>query len=200
MISTNPINQWRKATVSAVLAGLLAALTAPAQTAPSAPGGTDRGGVKSPDETATANNNSAPSLRLSGTKEASSGAMRETVVDSDTFRLDLSRHSGVFVGNVHVVDPGFEMTADEMTLFFDQDNKIERMVARGNINFQQGDRQRATSREAEYLVADKKLKLTGNPIVQQGDNQVTGEVIYLYPGTDRMDVEGRSKVRFYSNE
>jgi lipopolysaccharide export system protein LptA len=124
---------------------------------------------------------------------------KETVVDSDTFKLDLSQHSGVFIGNVQVADPGFAMTADEMTLFFDQDNKIERMVARGNINLKQGDRQSATSREAEYTVADKKLKLTGNPVVQQGDNKVTGAVIYLYPGSDRMDVEGRSKVRFYSN-
>jgi lipopolysaccharide export system protein LptA len=124
---------------------------------------------------------------------------KETVVDSDTFKLDLSQHSGVFIGNVHVVDPSFEMTSDEMTLFFDKDNKIERMVARGNINLKQGDKQSATSREAEYTVADKKLKLTGNPIVQQGDNKVTGAVIYLYPGSDRMDVEGRSKVRFYSN-
>jgi lipopolysaccharide export system protein LptA len=132
--------------------------------------------------------------------KAANGAPKETVVDSDTFKLDLSQHSGVFIGNVHVVDPSFEMTSDEMTLYFDKDNKIERMVASGNINLKQGDKQSATSREAEYTVADKKLKLTGNPIVQQGDNKVTGAVIYLYPGSDRMDVEGRSKVRFYSTD
>ncbi|MDR1191360.1 MAG: lipopolysaccharide transport periplasmic protein LptA [Verrucomicrobiales bacterium] len=132
--------------------------------------------------------------------EQKSEGVKETTVDSDTFRLDLSQHTGVFTGNVVVIDPSFELNADEMTLFFDKDNKIERMTGHGNINLKQGDRQNATSREIEYFVAEKKVKLTGNPIVQQGDNKVTGGVIYLYPGSDRMDVDGRSKVRFYSNK
>ena len=92
------------------------------------------------------------------------------------------------------------MNADEMTLFFDDHNQIERMHARGNVFFKQGDNQTASAREAEYFVADRKLKLTGNPVVQQGDNKVAGTVIWLYPGSDRMDVEGRSKVRFYTTE
>ena len=132
--------------------------------------------------------------------KSAKGELKETIVDSDTFKLDLAQHTGLFIGNVHVIDAAFELTADEMTLHFDKDNKIERMLARGNINIKQGDKQSATSREAEYTVVDKKLKLTGSPVVQQGDNKVTGNVINLYPGSDRMDVEGRSKVRFYSNE
>ncbi|MDR2462596.1 MAG: lipopolysaccharide transport periplasmic protein LptA [Verrucomicrobiales bacterium] len=129
--------------------------------------------------------------------DAQTPAGKETTVESDSFRLDLEKQTGVFLGGVHVVDAEFELTADEMTLFFDKGNKIERMSARGNVVIKQGEKQTATGHEADYEVAGKKLRLTGNPQVQQGGNKVTGKVIYLYPGSDRMEVEGRSKVRFY---
>jgi lipopolysaccharide export system protein LptA len=74
---------------------------------------------------------------------------------------------------------------------------MERLVARGNVKIKQGADRSATCREAEYNVAEKRLRLTGDPVVMQNQNRVTGTVITIYPENDRMEVDGRSRVQFF---
>jgi lipopolysaccharide export system protein LptA len=120
---------------------------------------------------------------------------KTTTVTSDVFRLDLAKHEGTFTGNVRVQDPKFDLTADEMTIYFDKENKFERMVAKGTVVIKQSDKT-ATSRQAEYLVNDKKIILTGDPVVTQNQNKLTGSSIVIYQETGRMEVEGRTKFQF----
>ncbi len=120
-----------------------------------------------------------------------------TVVTSNRFRLDLSKKEGVFAGGVRVVDPDFELTSEELIAFFDEKNQVERLVARGKVEIQQGGKRSATSREAEYTVSDKSLKLSGDPVVSQDGNEITGTIIKIFPDGDRMEVDGRSKVEFF---
>lgn len=120
-----------------------------------------------------------------------------TVVTSNRFRLDLEKKEGVFAGEVRVVDPDFELTAEELVAYFDEKNEVERLVARGKVNIVQGSARTATCREAEYLVSENSLRLTGDPVVSQDGNQVTGTVIKIFPEGDRMEVDGRSKVQFF---
>lgn len=130
-------------------------------------------------------------------KPAASTALKETEVTSNSFRLDLSKKLGTFSGSVAVKDPSFDLTSDELVVYFNEDNKLQRLVARGNVKIKQASGRSAEAREAEYVVAEKKIKLTGDPVVNQGENRVTGTVITIYPESDRMDVDGRSKVQFY---
>ena len=123
--------------------------------------------------------------------------VKETTVTSNVFRLDMTKKEGTFTGNVMVKDPKFDMESEELVVYFDKDNKMERLVARGNVKIRQAQGNNSTSREAEYIIADKKIKLTGDPVVLQGSNRVTGTVITIYPDSDRMDVDGRSKVQFF---
>ncbi|MDX6765677.1 MAG: LptA/OstA family protein [Candidatus Methylacidiphilales bacterium] len=120
-----------------------------------------------------------------------------TQVASDSFRLNLEKKEGVFSGNVKVADKSFNLESEELIVYFAADNKLERLVARGNVRIKAGPTRSSTSREAEYLVAEKKIKLTGDPVVMQNQNRVTGTVITMYPDSDRMDVDGRSKVTFF---
>ncbi|MEM6884540.1 MAG: LptA/OstA family protein [Verrucomicrobiota bacterium] len=120
-----------------------------------------------------------------------------TVITSNRFRLDLSKKEGVFAGGVRVVDPDFELTAEELIAYFDENNQVERLVARGKVEIQQGAERSATCREAEYSVSEKSLKLNGDPVVTQDGNEITGTVIKIYPDGDRMEVDGRSKVEFF---
>lgn len=120
-----------------------------------------------------------------------------TQVLSDTFRLNLEKKEGVFSGNVKVTDKTFNMESEELVVYFAADNKLERLVARGNVRIKAGTDRSSTSREAEYVVAEKKIKLTGDPVVIQDQNRITGTVITMYPESDRMDVDGRSKVTFF---
>jgi len=130
-------------------------------------------------------------------KTAAGAALKETEVTSNSFRLDLSKKLGTFSGAVAVKDASFDLTSDELVVYFDENNKMQRLVARGNVKIKQGSGRTAEAREAEYTVSDKKIKLTGDPVVNQGANRVTGTVISIYPDSDRMDVDGRSKVQFY---
>ncbi len=118
-----------------------------------------------------------------------------TVVTSDTFRLDLAQHQGVFTDNVVVTSKDFHMTAHEMTVFFSQTggNKVERMLARGDVQIDTDGRQ-AKAAQAEYVVAGDTLVLTGTPEMIQDKDTITGTKITLYRGSNRMEVEGRSHV------
>lgn len=120
----------------------------------------------------------------------------DTVINSDAFRLDLSKKEGVFTGNVSVKDKNFELSSEELTVFFSEDNKVKRLLARGKVKIKHGSRRNASSREAEYFVDDKKLRLIGDPVVAQDGNWISGKIITIYPESDRMDVEGRTKVQF----
>jgi lipopolysaccharide export system protein LptA len=137
----------------------------------------------------------APTIILA--QATSKPEVKETEVTSNSFRLDLSKKLGTFSGSVTVKDANYELTSDELTIYFTEDNKMERLVARGNVKIKQGSGRSAESREAEYVVADKKIKLTGDPVVSQGANRITGTVITIYPDSDKMEVDGRSKVQFY---
>jgi lipopolysaccharide export system protein LptA len=126
---------------------------------------------------------------------AAASGDKTTTVTSDVFRLDLEKHEGTFTGNVRVQDPKFDLTSDEMVIYFDKDNKFQRMVAKGNVVIKQSDKT-STSRQAEYIVAEKKIVLTGDPVVTQNQNKLTGASIVIYQDTGRMEVEGRTKFQF----
>ncbi|MEM9444467.1 MAG: LptA/OstA family protein [Verrucomicrobiota bacterium] len=120
----------------------------------------------------------------------------ETTISSESFTLNLEEKQGVFAGKVVVSHPKFELFTEEMVVYFTVDNKVERMLAKGQVRIKQADKS-SESREAEYLVGEKKIILTGNPVVTQGENIVSGNTINIYPETDKMEVTGRSKLQFY---
>lgn len=119
-----------------------------------------------------------------------------TIITSDSFQLEASENRGTFSGNVKVVDPNFELSADELVIFFGANNQLERLLARGNVAIKQGGRA-SSSRQAEYILAEKKITLTGDPTVTEGRNQITGTKITIYQDREKMDVEGRSRVQFF---
>jgi lipopolysaccharide export system protein LptA len=123
-----------------------------------------------------------------------------TVVTSEVFRLDMSKKQGVFTGNVLVIAQDFKLKASEITVFFASagEGKIERLVARGGVEIEQSDRT-AKSNQAEYMVPEDKMILTGSPeITQKSGNRLTGSTITIYRSSNRMDVDGRSRVVLYN--
>jgi lipopolysaccharide export system protein LptA len=121
-----------------------------------------------------------------------------TTITSERLQLDLSKHVGVFIGNVQVHHPKFDMKSKEVMVDFDSQNKPEKFTARGDVVIKQGNRT-ATAREAVYVVSDKKVVLTGDPTVVENQNRVTGSTIIFYPDSDRMDVQGRTTVYLFNN-
>jgi lipopolysaccharide export system protein LptA len=121
-------------------------------------------------------------------------AVSETEITSDYLKLDMKNKKGTFSQNVLLTANKLVLKATEMVVEFDDNNKVKRLIAKGDISIKQ-DNINATSRQAEYIVAEGKMILSGNPILNRDGNEVTGEVITIYPGNDKMEVSGRSKVR-----
>ena len=119
-----------------------------------------------------------------------------TTIMSEKFQLDIPSHKGLFLGKVQVSASNFELTASEATVHLNTEGKPQKFIARGDVKIQRGDRT-ATARQAEYIVSEQKIILTGDPVVMEKQNRITGNTITIYPETERMDVEGRSTVQIY---
>jgi lipopolysaccharide export system protein LptA len=122
-----------------------------------------------------------------------------TVVTSDQFKLDMNQRQGLFTGNVNVTGKDFKLKAAEMTVFFGVgNNRVERLIAKGDAVIEQPDRT-AKCTQVEYLVLDDKMILSGSPEIVQNRNKITGNTIVIYRGSNKMEIDGRSRVVLYEN-
>ncbi|SDU08968.1 lipopolysaccharide export system protein LptA [Verrucomicrobium sp. GAS474] len=122
-------------------------------------------------------------------------APEETTVNADSCRFDMGQKQAVFTTNVSVTSKGFSLKTKELTVFFSKSpgGKVERMLARGDVDIV-SDGRAAKAAQAEYIAEDDRLILTGSPQVTQGKDVITGTTITLYRGSNRMEVEGRSRL------
>lgn len=94
--------------------------------------------------------------------------------------------------------------ADSLEAVIIDDGKgIEKVTAGGNVKIQQGLRV-ANCEKAIFYNLEKKVVLTGDPKVWEGDNSVSGEEIVFDIEQNRIEVKGgttgRGKVRIYPKE
>ena len=94
--------------------------------------------------------------------------------------------------------------ADSLEAVIIEDGKgIEKVIAGGNVKIQQGLRV-ANCQKAIFYNLDKKVVLTGDPRVWEGDDIVSGEEIVFDIERNRIEVKGgaagRGKVRIYPKE
>jgi lipopolysaccharide export system protein LptA len=72
--------------------------------------------------------------------------------------------------------------------------RISRIIAEGKVNATQGDRV-ATGDRAVFDDKAKTVTLTGNPVMRQGNNQVSGTKVVYFIEQDRAVAEGDGRVR-----
>ena len=63
-----------------------------------------------------------------------------TVITSDELHSDQQNHISIFTGKVVTVGTNFRMTCQEMTVYFTNDNKVNKIVATGDVIITQPDR------------------------------------------------------------
>jgi outer membrane protein assembly factor BamD len=105
----------------------------------------------------------------------------------------------VFRGNVTARQKDIVIYADSIEAVIIEHGKgIEKVVADGNVKVQQGIRV-ANCQKAIFYNLDKKVVLTGNPKLWEGENMVSGEEIVFDIERNRVDVKGgpggRGKVK-----
>jgi lipopolysaccharide export system protein LptA len=121
-------------------------------------------------------------------------------VSADTFSVDQNSGQAVFDGNVLVVQGDVRMSADKVLIEYATDgdataNGISRLIASGGVTFVTPT-DAAEAREAVYSIADSTVTLSGDVLLTQGQNALSGErlIVDLTSGTGRM--EGRVRTVF----
>ena len=108
---------------------------------------------------------------------------------SDTLEWDYKGNVVTFKGNVIANQEEVTLYSDQLVMYYDgSTNEVDRIVAEGAVRIVQSDR-RATAEKAIFYNAEKKIVLTGKPVVTQGKNRVIGEMITILMDRDWVEVE-----------
>lgn len=154
-----------------------------------------------------------PTEKAKPQKEAPAGPSQESKIGDAAQPIDILSDSVeayskdnliLFKGNVTARQKDMVIYADSLEAVIIQDGKgIERVVAGGNVKIQQGLRV-ANCQKAIFYNLDKKVVLTGDPKVSEGDNIVSGDEIVFDIDQNRIEVKGgtggRGKVRIHPKE
>lgn len=129
------------------------------------------------------------------------GPGQELDVTADQMTFDSKTHTFVFENNVHVRRCDMTLKCDRLRVMNDaQKNRVERIVATGNVRMQQGVR-RVQAERAEYFDAEQKLVLTGQPRawdpVEQ--NELSGDEMVVYLATEKL-VVNQARVLFHPRQ
>ena len=109
------------------------------------------------------------------------GAAATLDVSSERMTFDSKTRIFIFEERVRILRCAMTILCDRLQVINDASEKnIERIIATGNVRFQQGTRS-ATAERADYFESEQKLVLTGNPRVwdTQGQDELTGDEIVL---------------------
>jgi outer membrane protein assembly factor BamD len=125
-------------------------------------------------------------------------------ITSDSVETFTKDNLILFKGNVMARQKDMVIYADSLEAVIIEDGKgIEKVIADGRVKIQQGVRV-ASCQKAIFYNLDKKIVLTGDPKVWEGDNIVSGEEIIFDIEQNRVEVKGgasgRGKVRIIPQE
>lgn len=124
-------------------------------------------------------------------------------ISSDHMEVDRKKNTIVYKGRVVTVQGEMTMNSEALTAYYNPEMKqIKEVIAEGKVNVTQGDRV-ATGGKAVFNQKERTLILTGNPVVRQGNSQVSGSRITFYIEQDRAVAEGgnqRVKATIFPDE
>jgi lipopolysaccharide export system protein LptA len=116
-------------------------------------------------------------------------------ITSDWMEVDQKKNTITYKGRVVMVQADMTMRSEALTAHYDPEMKrIGRIIAEGKVNATQGDRV-AIGDKAVFDEKAKTVTLTGNPVMRQGNNQVSGTRVTYFIEQDRAVAEGDGKVR-----
>ncbi len=116
-------------------------------------------------------------------------------ITSDWMEVDQKKSTITYKGRVVTVQADMTMRSETLTAYYDPEMKqMKQIVAEGKVNATQGNRV-ATGEKAVFDNKEKTVTLTGNPVMRQGNNQVSGIKVIYFTEQDRAIAEGDEKIR-----
>ena len=116
-------------------------------------------------------------------------------ITSDWMEVDQTKNTITYKGRVVMVQADMTMRSETLVAHYDPEMKrMSQIVAEGKVNTTQGDRV-AIGEKAVFDETAKTVTLTGNPVMRQGNSQVSGTRVIYFMEQDRAVAEGDGKVR-----
>ena len=115
------------------------------------------------------------------TQKGCEGNLATLDVSSARMTFDSKTRTFIFEEKVRVLRCTMVILCDRLQVLNDaSDKNVDRIIATGNVHFDQGNRS-GTAERADYVESEQKLVLTGNPRVwdTQERNELTGEEIVV---------------------
>lgn len=118
-------------------------------------------------------------------------------ISADGLQIDQTTGEAVFSGNVVVGQGEMRLTGDRVDVRYATGDRseIERIHARGNVTMTTAT-EAAEAAEAVYTLATGVVVMTGDVVVTQGGNAMTGEKLTVNLDTGTGVMEGRVRVLF----
>jgi lipopolysaccharide transport protein LptA len=116
-----------------------------------------------------------------------------TVIQSDELHMDQMTHVAVFTGNVVVTGTNFTLKCQEMTVNFDKADKIDNIVAKGDVVIVQPGRV-THSGQAVYYHDEDKFDLTDQPMINDNGKTISAPEIIIYRTKQSLYTKGKSTV------
>ncbi len=116
-------------------------------------------------------------------------------ITSEKLDFDYKKRRTVFRGNVEVVQGDVHLRTDSMTVDYDQvgdKQDLKEVTADGHVTIVQGTK-KATGNHAIFDQTKRTMVLTGDAILEEGTNQVSGDRIVVHPDDSKMEVLGENR-------
>ena len=116
-------------------------------------------------------------------------------ITADWMEVDQVKNVITYKGRVVMLQADMTMRSETLVAYYDPEMKqMKQIIAEGKVNAVQGNRT-ATGEKAVFDDKSKTVTLTGNPVMRQGNSQVTGTKVVYFTEQDRAVAEGDGKIR-----
>lgn len=116
-------------------------------------------------------------------------------ITADWMEVDQIKNTITYKGRVVTTQADMTVRSETLMAHYNPDMKqINQIVAEGKVNATQGQRV-ATGEKAVFDDKAKTVTLTGNPVMRQGNSQVSGSRVIYFVEQDRAVAEGDGKMR-----
>ncbi|MBE9504588.1 MAG: lipopolysaccharide transport periplasmic protein LptA [Proteobacteria bacterium] len=116
-------------------------------------------------------------------------------ITSDQLEADKKAGIVTFTGNVVVKQKGGVMLSDLLNVYYDDQRRMEKIVARGNVRINQEDRV-GTCQRATFFPDEKKIIMEEEPRLWKDSDVVSGKMITIYLDSDKILCESCSATIF----
>ena len=145
-------------------------------------------------------NSSALAAQPSNSKTPINLDNQPTYIKSDTLTLFNQERRFTYSGNVEVTHGDMIMTSDTLEGFYDENNKVLRLIARKNVTITKSPNIRATCEHAIYEAKTSIVTLTENPELQQDESVLTSDVVRIFLNENRSAAEGKVRVKMVQKD